>query len=162
MSKKALWKFATKLLNDSEHCNPESHAAEDMEMGACLESHAIPLDGHDLSGQKEFFPVEIENHLTNLNRRWWYTKNMWHSYPYGMNCCAETIANLHYIPPEEIELLNYLIYKVHPFGLEKSQLKDLPKKIKLEDLIKLSDVASNSPNYRKHKFVHFLDEDEKN
>lgn len=131
-------------------------------MGLCLTGHAIQLDAHDILGQKQFFPVGTEDHFLKKINDWWYPTNQWVQYPQGtLECCADTIACLHYIPPKEMHLFNYLIYKVHPFGFEKNGVRDLPKKLSLNELINASDVKSLSKNFHDHKFVHFLDDDEK-
>jgi hypothetical protein len=130
-------------------------------MGLCLTGHAIPLDGHDLLGQKQFFPVGTEEHFTKYVSNWWYPINQWFNYSQGIECCADTIACLHYIPPKEMFLFNYLIYNVHPFGFNKIGVRALPKKLSLDEIINASDVKSGSENFFNHKFVHFIDDDEK-
>lgn len=131
-------------------------------MGLCLMPHAIALDGHDLLGQKQFFPIGVDDHFIKKVNDWWYPTNQWFNYTQGsLDCCADTIACLHYIPPKEMYLFNYLIYKVHPFGFEKNGVRELPKKLSLAEIINASDVKSSSRNFQNHEFVHFMDVDEK-
>lgn len=58
-------------------------------------------------------------------------------------------------------LYNYLIYNVHPFGVDKKGDRKLPRKLSLNEIINSSDIKSLSKHYRKHNVVHFLDPDEK-
>lgn len=57
--------------------------------------------------------------------------------------------------------LQYLIYDVHPFGLQKNLTESLPRKLTIEELIKLSDEKSFASNYKEHQRIHQIDEDEK-
>lgn len=134
-------------------------------MGVCLTSHAIPVDAHDRHGQNQFFPIGVDDHFSPPfvpSQGFWYPLYQWFKYPDGsLDCCSETIACLHYIPPQEMYLLNYLIYNVHPFGLVKNFSLELPQKFTLQEIIENSDVKSSSPNFVEHEFIHHLDSDEK-
>lgn len=92
----------------------------------------------------------------------WYTKYQYYTVPQGnLSCCSDTPAAFHYIAPHEMYFLDYLILKVHPFGLQKNLTEHLPRKLKLEEVIQAADVESPSPNYRQHEIVHNIENDEK-
>jgi hypothetical protein len=67
----------------------------------------------------------------------------------------------HYINPHEMYFLEYAIYKVHPFGLQRNLTEVLPRKLTLQEVIEKSDTKSFSPNFKEHVRVHNLDDDEK-
>jgi glycoprotein-N-acetylgalactosamine 3-beta-galactosyltransferase len=162
LSRKALTKFKRK--QENKECNIGDGGAEDWEMGTCLQNEALFLDGHDIFNQKQFFPTSVEDHLSygEVNKDYWYVKNLWFNVTQGgLDCCSNSIVCMHYIVPREMFLLNYLIYHVHPFGLHKNDSLALPRKFSLEKIIKLSDIGSYSPNFQPHQFVHHMDDDEK-
>jgi hypothetical protein len=70
-------------------------------------------------------------------------------------------VEMHYIKPNEMRMLEYFIYNLHPFGLEKNLTETLPKKLSIEEIVEASDKRSFAKNYREHKIVHQFDDDEK-
>lgn len=63
--------------------------------------------------------------------------------------------------PKEMYFLEYAIYHVHPFGMQKNLSESLPRKLSLQETMKASDIKSFSPNFIEHKIIHNLDDDEK-
>lgn len=165
LSKKALEKFATKLMHDDKRCTLDKFGAEDLELGKCLENQTIFVDERDELMQKRFFPVGIFEHLgeKNENNSYWYDDMLFYEAKYGgLDCCSDSIANLHYITPKEMYTLDYLIYNVHPFGTEKNSTELLPRKIPFNEILTKSDVDSNATEYHKnHLIFHEFDDDEK-
>lgn len=134
-------------------------------MGKCLQEYAFAIDAHDFWDEKQFFPLGPEEHMkpppADGRPTWWYQVNEWFDSPKGdLDCCSETVANMHYVSPVEMYFLTYLIYDVHPFGFEKYQ-KGLPRKLTLDEIVEAADTESKSPNYFQHKPYHHLDSDEK-
>ena len=128
-------------------------------MGKCLEHFAIPVDERDELSQKRFFPAEIYDHFkTTKDPEYWYVKSQYYEFHLGgLKCCSDTPVAFHYVEPETMYYMDYLINNVHPFGHDKNFTEKLPKKLKLEEILSSSDVDSLSPNFQKHKFVHNLD-----
>lgn len=60
----------------------------------------------------------------------------------NLNCCSETAIAFHYVMPTEMRFLDFLINKLHPFGLEKNSTKTLPEKFELSEIRKASDAES--------------------
>jgi hypothetical protein len=163
LSKKAVHKFVTNRMVDPT-CAQSPGGSEDAEMGKCLEGHTIQLDAHNLLGQKQFFPIGPENYMNPKNPKWptwWYESMEWEDYKRGgLDGIADTLACVHYAAPKEMHLINYLVYKIYPFGLTRES-DALPRKLSLEEIIKFSDAESKSKHYLKHEVVHGLEDDEK-
>jgi hypothetical protein len=162
LSKKALEKFS-KLSKHSSFCRADDDGAEDAEIAECLKNNALIVDGHDEYGEKQFFPVSVEEHMshTKLDYKYWYTRNQWFNVTQGgLKCCSRNIACMHYIEPTQMYLLSYLIYNVHPFGFQKKFDFELPKKLEFQEIVELADARSSSPNYVNHKINHNFDKDE--
>lgn len=145
-------------------CNRGPGGSEDLEMGICLETHAIPLDAHDVLKRKQFFPIGPENYMQQKSPNyptWWYEVNEWENVTYGgIDGIADTFANVHYVSPKNMYTMNYFAYDVYPFGLQREK-EVLPKRFSLEEIFKQSDTESSSPNYHKHTPIHNLEDDEK-
>ncbi|KAG5667438.1 hypothetical protein PVAND_015418 [Polypedilum vanderplanki] len=163
-SKKALKKFVTKLLLKEEICPTYDELAEDVFLGMCFKNEAIFVDAFDSLNQKQMFPVSIEEHMIEKIRdpNFWYWRYLWKNVQQGgLKCCSDLFISAHYVKPNEMHLLENLIYHVHPFGLEKNSSEELPKKLSMNEILKTSDVKSNSPNFIPHEIIHNFDEDEK-
>jgi len=128
-----------------------------------LKNLAIFLDGRDQLDQKRFFPLSPEQHFKPaLDPKFWYSQYLWRNVSQGgLQCCSDTFVSKHYTSPKEMHSLQYLIYNVHPYGLQKNLTETLPRKLSIEEVIKLSDEKSFAPNYKQHKFIHKIDDDEK-
>lgn len=155
LSRKALEKFTEKIISNHTICHEEG-VAEDVEMGRCLSHSAIFVDCRDEKHQKRFFPVGVQEHMNRkVDPEFWYTKSQYYHVPQGnVSCCSETPAEFHYIDTKEMYLLDYFIYKQHPFGIDTHSAETLPEKFTMDEIIKQSDVDSSSENFRKHKNYH--------
>lgn len=164
LSKKAVEKFVTKLMHNEEVCKLSEEGAEDLELGKCLENSTIFIDERDELKQKRFFPVGVNEHLNeqNENVSYWYDQMLYYDVKYGsLECCSDTFVNSHYITPRQQYMLNYLIYNVHPFGLQKNVSETLPPKLTFDEILKASDVASNASDFQSHAIFHDLESSEK-
>lgn len=148
MSKKSLRIFIEDLLpTGCGGFNGKSDTGyEDFSMGICLTNHSIFVDCRDEKQQKRFFPVGIEHH-TKFNHdlgRFWYFQDLYYkSHQGGLNCCSEKFVQHHYIDPKKLYQLDYLIYKVHPFGLaDDLGLDVLPPKLALKEILARSNTES--------------------
>lgn len=79
----------------------------------------------------------------------------------GMGCCSETVAQIHNLKNvKEIYLLEYLIYHVDVFGLEKNVDEKLPRKFSMKEVLEMANIQSNSKQWTKHNIFHQMDKDE--
>lgn len=164
LSKKALEKFATKLMHDKKSCKINDEGSEDAELGLCLQNATLFVDERDELMQKRFFPAGVEEHLNQKteNISYWYYEMLYYDSKFGgLQCCSDVPIGFHYIPPLEMYLIDFLIYRVHPFAIDKNSTETLPRKISFDEIVKASDVESNATRYRKHEFYHTFDESEK-
>ena len=106
--------------------------------------HAILVDCRDENHQKRFFPVGVMYHFhRHRDMHYWYEYSQYYNVSQGsLDCCSDTIVGMHYIHSNEMLLFDYLIYQVHPFGLEKNLTEKLPSKLPLDDVMKASEVES--------------------
>jgi glycoprotein-N-acetylgalactosamine 3-beta-galactosyltransferase len=163
-SKKAIIKFNEISLVNPSYCVPEDSELDDVFVGRCLKDLAIFLDGRDELNQKRFFPLGPEEHLKpdKLDPTFWYAQYLWRNVSQGgLQCCSDTFVERHYVSPLEMHMLEYLTYHVHPYGLQKNLTETLPRKLSIEELIKLSDEKSFAANYQEHKRNHQIGDDEK-
>lgn len=154
LSKKALKIFIEDLLpTDCGGLDGENDIGnEDFSMGICLTNHSIFVDCRDEKQQKRFFPVGMEHHtwFTYDFEHYWYFQDLYYKSPQGgLDCCSEKSVQFHYIGAGELYQLDYLIYKVHPFGIADDPSLDLlPPKLTLEEILASSNAKSER---RKHK-----------
>ncbi|KAL7039575.1 hypothetical protein ACKWTF_000036 [Chironomus riparius] len=162
-SKKALKKFNEISIHNASLCPQDDSSLDDVFIGQCLKNLAIFLDGRDQFDQKRFFPLSPEQHFKPaLDPTFWYSQYLWRNVSQGgLQCCSDTFISKHYTSPKEMHTLQYLIYNVHPYGLQKNLTEILPRKLSIKELIRLSDEKSFAPNYKQHKIIHNIDDDEK-
>lgn len=163
-SRKALTKFVTIISPNNTLCENQDGEADDLLVGQCLKKYAIFLDARDNKNQKQIFPVGVEEHMkfNEPDMSYWYYRNLWRNVTQGgLNCCSDIYIGAHYVSPQEMYFLEYLVYRVHPYGLQKNLTEELPRKLPLDEIIAASDVKSLSPNFREHELIHYLDDNEK-
>lgn len=164
-SKKALEKFVTKISPNASLCRNIDSNIDDVFIGACLSKYAIFIDARDEKNEKQIFSFGVEVHLTftKPNMSNWYQKMLWRNVTQGgLGCCSDTFISFTTSPPKEIYFMEFAIYHLHPFGIEKNLTETLPRKLSLDEIIKASDVKSSySSRYKEFERVHYIDEDEK-
>lgn len=164
-SKKALEKFVTVISPNETLCRNEDDEMDDVYVGVCLTNFAIFIDARDEKNEKQIFPVGVEQHMSfhEPDMNYWYYRNMWRNVTQGgLGCCSDIYIGSHYISTKEMNLLEFLIYHSHPFGLEKNLTEALPRKLSLKEIVKASDAKSIfSPNYEEHERKHIIEDDEK-
>lgn len=122
------------------------------------------MEDYDELGQKKFFHVKVLSHLTKNPAKipYWYREMIWRNVTQGrLECCSDTFVLQHRVLPNEMVLLDYLIYNVHPFGIEKNLTEILPKKFTFNELLKMADEKSFSKFYIDHNTTHNFDDDER-
>lgn len=160
LSRKALVKFADIVAKDGSLFTPDG-PNEDLSMGDALAHSAIFVDCRDQLLQRRFFPLGFEYHINNLDPSFWYKNYAYYNVTQGsLNCCSDIPISFHYITPPAMYQLEYFVYHVHPFGIEKNFTESLPRNLTLKEIIEASDTKSFSPNFRNHTDFHNMSSSE--
>lgn len=157
LSRKALIKFVEIVKRDSTLFSPDG-AYEDVRMGKALGHSAIFVDSRDEMNRERFFPLPI--HVLIRYKfapdNWFVLADYYRFKPFNLSGCSDVPILFHYIKPHEMYNLEFMIYHVHPFGIDKNQTEIIQRKLNLDEIIVASDVDSLAPNFIKHKDFHNL------
>ncbi|XP_072394483.1 glycoprotein-N-acetylgalactosamine 3-beta-galactosyltransferase 1-like [Diabrotica undecimpunctata] len=120
LSKEALKRFIEVGLTNSTGCSHANGGSEDVEMGKCMEAVNVKAgDSRDSLGRGRFFPFVPEHHLIpgHVSRSFWYWDYIYYEAKQGMDCCSDNAVSFHYVSPNQMYVLEYLIYHLRPYGI---------------------------------------------
>ena len=125
LSKEALRRFVLNGTNNPHVCRQDAGGAEDVEMGLCMEKLGVEAgDSRDQEGRKRFFPFVPETHLIPGHLPDWYKVYQFYQEEEGLACCSDLAISFHYVPPNMMYVLEYLIYHLRPHGINLSESQE--------------------------------------
>lgn len=119
LTKAALDRFIA-VLGFSGKCRQDGGGAEDVEIGKCLANAGVAAgDSRDELGRDTFMPFVPEHHLIpgHIPKSMWYWSYIFYPSETGPNCCSDYAISFHYVAPNMMYVLEYLIYHLRPYGI---------------------------------------------
>lgn len=117
MSRQALKQLIEKTFwEEVKECNHPDAGHEDTTSGICLEAAGVQAgDTRDSEGRPTFLPLAPQWLLsqTKIDENFWYTQYQFYGPPKpGKDCCSDEPISFHYIEPDIMRLIDWLLYDV--------------------------------------------------
>ncbi|XP_072029284.1 glycoprotein-N-acetylgalactosamine 3-beta-galactosyltransferase 1-like [Amphiura filiformis] len=122
VSRAGVKNLVEKVFTDSRKCKSGDFVggAEDVEIGKCLQNAGVKAgDSRDPNGRDRFHPFIPEHHLVPgiVPNKFWYWNYVYYKTSSGPECCSDYSISFHYVSPNAMYLLEYMIYHMKPFGV---------------------------------------------
>ncbi|EDW77941.1 uncharacterized protein Dwil_GK24753 [Drosophila willistoni] len=137
LSREALRRFVVEGIPNPKMCLPGTVVNEDIEIGRCMEHLNVTAgDSRDSMGRGRMFPFIPESHLIppKYNKKYWYWSYQYYKNDDGLDCCSDLAISWHYVAPNLMYVMDYLIYHLKPYGLLRKP-EPLPAKLKVGELL---------------------------
>jgi hypothetical protein len=116
LSREAVKRLVTGLSNQTSDCiGPASNEPEDVLIGQCLEGLGIrPGDSRDAQGRERFHATGPGLELS-MQLSWMY-QFTYHPHVTGEGCCSEHSVSFHYVSPQDMLTMDFLIYNLRVYN----------------------------------------------
>ncbi|KAI8119306.1 Glycoprotein-N-acetylgalactosamine 3-beta-galactosyltransferase 1 [Lucilia cuprina] len=146
LSKEALRLFAEHAYPNRVLCRQTPGGSEDKEMGTCLQNVGVVAgDSRDELKRGRFFPTSLYSHIIPKPKSSWYWRYIFYATEDGLNCCSDYSISFHYVQPNYMYVMDFLVYKLRPYGIVPKDI-DMPKKNNMSVLLdKWRNEISDNP-----------------
>ncbi|CAH1786780.1 unnamed protein product [Owenia fusiformis] len=159
LSQESLKRLVTIAFKNYTWCMPNGQA-EDFKSGYCLGLvGCTPMNTTDSKGRERFMVFNPKAHLIGNYPEWYLRYDSNNGRIKGINCCSDFPIGFHYIKPDELYLLYYLIYNARIVD-DKILLREDAKPMKdllLKDLNKVvigQKIAKLTPLQKKMNEIY--------
>ncbi|KAJ2948900.1 hypothetical protein O0L34_g5832 [Tuta absoluta] len=136
-------------------CNLEEDLEnDDVNLGICLNRMGVKaLDSRDASHKGRFMVFMPQDHVSPRvkDKSFWYWQYIYYPTEMGMDCCSDYAISFHYVSPRDMYALEYLIYRIRVFGIQKNDVPIPTILDKKPNIIENHMLMSNVRTYKNIK-----------
>ncbi|CAG2175975.1 unnamed protein product [Oppiella nova] len=120
----AVNRLVTSFETKRKYCDiSEEKGPDDVYFAACLEgSGTVMGDDRDSLGEPRFFhfapDAMLNPHDTVYHKKAWLKNYATYNFSTGMQCCSSSTVSFHYVTPDYMYVLEFLLYKLKVQGID--------------------------------------------